>query len=73
MTSNIPRYATGPAGVCFLVEEADTGKLWAISPEERYAHNKALSIAKTMDRDMMVFCQDKTGRKYPVERINTHF
>lgn len=54
-------YATGSRGVCFIIMEAATRKVWGISPDRKYAEQRATRIGETMNRDMVVEEQDKSG------------
>lgn len=66
MTRN--KFATCHGGV-FAIEEEATGKLWGISPKEKYAEEKAGRIAQTMGRNMCVCHYDKDNNRVVVATI----
>lgn len=64
------RFATCRGGV-FAVEEEDTGKLWGLSAEQKYAEKKAGRIARTMGRNMCVCHYDKSNVRTVVTHVVT--
>lgn len=62
------RFATCRGDV-FAVEEEDTGKLWGLSAEAKYAEDRAGRIARTMHRNMCVCHYDKNNVRTVVTHI----
>ncbi len=62
------KFAVCRGGV-FAIEEEATGKLWGISPKEKYAEERATRIAQTMGRNMCVCHYDKDNNRTVVVTI----